>query len=410
MVKNPLHRIRGIEMKNRENTAAFYRKYCTGCGLCQSILKCSLEKDEKGFPVSNGDGIQFTSFCSTVCPAGGLQCSEMSHVQEWGHYKEVCLASAADKDIRYRGSTGGILTALAIFLLEEKMVDGIIQVRVSESSPLETQTVCSKTAEEVLLCSGSRYTSSAPLSNIDKYLCNGRWAFIGKPCDVTALHNYSKTDPRVRKHILYLLSFFCAGTPSEKSNHVLLEKMGTCAQDCAVLRYRGEGWPGSTIAVNKKGEQFKVDYQTSWRETLGRDIRLICRYCLDGVGELADLSCGDAWYINDKGEPIFPDTDGRNVVFIRSEAGKQLMELAEKKGYIRKSMYENCDRELPLAQKFQFERKYHLWSTFMGLRCMGREYPRYSNEILKAFNQKSAPGVRLRRFLGTIKRMLQNKI
>ena len=87
------------------------------------------------------------------------------------------------------------------------------------------------------------------------------------------------------------------------------------------LRYRGDGWPGYATATQYDGKVFKMDYNTSWGQILGRDIMKMCRFCLDGIGEMADISCCDAWYLTNDNKPDFSEADGRNAVFCRSKLG-----------------------------------------------------------------------------------------
>ena len=59
---------------------------------------------------------------------------------------------------------------------------------------------------------GSRYSISSPLANIKELIKDGeKYAFIGKPCDVLALRNYSKINSDMDKAIIFYLSFFLRG-------------------------------------------------------------------------------------------------------------------------------------------------------------------------------------------------------
>lgn len=387
-----------------------YKEYCCGCGLCESMNKAKLIKDEKGFLVPKEETKDFKEFCSKVCPASGVQCNELEADNIWGKNENVSIAYSSDKNIRYTASSGGVLTSLCCFLLETKKVDAIIHTGEDKSNPISTTTICSRTKEDIINGCGSRYSSSNPLRDINQYLNTGeKYAFVGKPCDVTALRNYSKMDDRVEKVFPYMFSFFCAGAPSEKVNIQLLEKMGCNYKECSSLKYRGDGWPGYATAIDNNGKH-QLPYRTAWRDTLGRDIRLMCRFCLDGIGELADISCGDAWKMNENKEPIFEEADGQNVVFCRTEKGKQLYREACEKGYIHSEEYKNYEEELKHYQKYQFNRKTTMKDTIFALKIFRKSYPKYDTKLLKKYTKKSTLKIRGKRFVGTIKRLIKGKI
>ena len=133
---------------------------------------------------------------------------------------------------------------------------------------------------------------------------NKKYAFIGKPCDVTVLKNFQKLNPIIAEMIPITMSFFCAGLPRIDAQKKLLEEMG-CNGRVVSLRYRGNGWPGYATVNLENGKQCKMDYNTSWGKILGRDIMKMCRFCLDGIGEMADIACCDVWYLTEDNKPNF---------------------------------------------------------------------------------------------------------
>ena len=82
---------------------------------------------------------------------------------------------------------------------------------------------------------------------------NKKYAFIGKPCDVTVLKNFQKLNPIIAEMIPITMSFFCAGLPSIDAQKKLLEEMG-CNSRVISLRYRGNGWPGYATANLENGK------------------------------------------------------------------------------------------------------------------------------------------------------------
>jgi len=384
------------------------KSYCTGCGLCKSVFNKSLSLDSKGFLVISDYSKKDEELLKEVCPCFGKSMSEYDGNNIWGRNKGVFLGSSADKDIQYKSSSGGVLTALSIYLLENKIVDGVIQTTYSKDDPTKTITVCSYNKKEVISCCGSRYGMSSPLENIELFLSSDKtFAFIGKPCDIVALKNYGKLDARVHERIKVFLSFFCAGTPSVYAQKKLLHRMN--CNNCKSLTYRGNGWPGLTIAIDENGTKHELDYVSSWGDILGRDLRLMCKCCIDSIGESADISCGDAWYIKD-GKPSFDENVGRNVVFARTELGLELLKNAENGGYIELSNYDNFENELKITQQSQFLRRACMNSMLLSFKLFGKKVPLYQKKILKKYSRNVNLKIKIKRFLGTAKRIINKKI
>ncbi len=389
-----------------------YREFCTGCGLCKMAFGVSLYEDEKGYSVPELKQDQ-ELFCSKVCPAGGFALKKYQDGSIWGAYILSTLGWSTDPIIRKGSSSGGVLTTLCIYLLENGLVDGIIQTRQSLTDIRKTDTVLSKTKEEVLNCMGSRYTTSSPLANLDSLIKGGgKYAFVGKPCDVSALRIYiNEIDPELKNTIIYLFSFFCAGQPSLFANNKLMEALGGVNQnDCADLQYRGNGWPGFATLTLKDGTKKQMDYETSWMRILGRDVRKVCRFCADGTGELADISCGDAWFLDDKEKPDFTERPGRNVVFARTEAGKTLLKKVIKDGCIEVSPFDPDRDGLRKMQPYHYTRKASLLVYRNAFGICGRTYPQYDIKKLRQFAKGFSFKQKVLRFGGTIQRIMKGII
>ena len=193
------------------------REYCTGCGLCGAVNNKKFTEDEKHFLYPNL-GIEDYELCKTVCPAAGNAVNNYSDGSIWGTIRHCCLGWSNDEYVRHRSSSGGVLTAVCSYLLENKLVDGIIQVKRDENDQRKTISVVSTTKEEVEACSGSRYTTSSPLTEITSQVQDGKkYAFVGKPCDVSALRMLMNTKKYAWiEQILYLFSFFSAAKKTKQ--------------------------------------------------------------------------------------------------------------------------------------------------------------------------------------------------
>ena len=385
---------------------------CLGCGLCETIDKgnCTMSLTEKGFysPVFSKSSDKSDTIKS-ICPGITiLSNNKHSHKSIWGDVVSVSNAWASNSAIRKSSSSGGVTSALAIYLLESKQVDAILHVGVSEESYLYNTLYISKTREDVLRHNASRYAPAAVFNDIIQiFETTGEtiFAFIGKPCDIAAIKNLLRVYPRYQGRVIFFLSIFCAGMPSYNATKKALSTFGK-NEEPIKLQYRGDGWPGYFTATYKDGNSCKMTYNESWGKILGRSLDFRCKICPDGIGMLADIASGDSWNTKD-GYPDFTEGEGRNFCFIRNDRGKRLFDDAVKAGYI-KAQYLNVN-DVKDMQRYQYDRRHMVgWRiaavqimTFGLLNFKGLGY---ANTALKA-NCKQG----LKDMVGTMKRLMKVK-
>src|SRR5690606_12621829 len=107
---------------------------------------------------------------------------------------------------------------------------------------------------DIYNAAGSRYAPSSPLRNLLQEIDKpGKMALVGKPCDIAAVRNLAKSEPRILEKIPLMISFFCAGVPSVNGGRAILNKLGVDEADVVGFRYRGDGWPGRATATLRDG-------------------------------------------------------------------------------------------------------------------------------------------------------------
>ena len=383
---------------------------CAGCGLCEAIApqgSISMKVSAQGWlrPAVNGALDPGTeALIANVCPGAGLSHpNQENHDVLWGPLVAVRTGHATDDEIRWRGSSGGAISALCLHLLETKKVAFVAHIAASTRDPLENELQLSRTREDILNGAGSRYAPSAPLSSLGSLLArNEVFAVVGKPCDIGALRQYARFNPQVQRLVPYMLSFMCAGIPSIRGTHAILEKLGTDASKLASFRYRGDGWPGSAEAVEKDGRRLSMDYNTSWGTILNRHLQFRCKICADGTGEFADVTGADAWY-GSNGYPDFAERDGRSLILSRTPVGEALVLDAARAGVLHIDPLDS--REIEKMQPYQAERKRLVSARLAATWLVQRRAPRYKNlRLLKAAGQVR-PVRWLRHLAGTLRRV-----
>ena len=311
---------------------------CIGCGLCASVLgrnKCTMRLNEKGFyepDLSNELTSSEEKIVKKLCPGIHVK-GDKSH-GVWGKCLQIKESWAADDEIRHKAASGGVVTSIAIYLLEQQKVNAVLQVGVCDNSYLFNELKISRTREDVLRNAQSRYAPVALLSHIKQVFEESEdiYAFIGKPCDIAAMKNFIRCNPQYEKRIKLYVSIFCAGMPGYNATIKAWKLSGKSEEPCK-LKYRGDGWPGNFCANWEDGSSFQLTYDESWGKILGRDLGFRCKICPDGIGMLADISVGDSWNTKN-GYPDFTESKGKCFVMLRSMSGNLLFEEAEHLKYV----------------------------------------------------------------------------
>lgn len=340
---------------------------CLGCGLCEAVDKsCKMKLVDKGFYQPNITHMttQSQQIVSKICPGINVKNEDGSNTSIWGNVEMASNAWAKDKIIRQTSSSGGVTSALAIYLLESHKVDAVLHVGVENKDFLHNKLHISKNREDVLKRNASRYAPAVVFNEIFDILNKNTddYVFIGKPCDIAGIKNLLKYYPQYKDRIKYFLAIFCAGMPSYNASLKAISTFRTDKQPVS-LRYRGNGWPGFFTVTYEDGTSDKMTYNNSWGKILGRQLGFRCKICPDGIGLLADIASGDAWNTKD-GYPNFTESDGRNFCFVRTVKGKELFEEAQKAGYIEIEKLHVPD--VKDMQRYQFDRRHDVgWRILM---------------------------------------------
>ena len=337
------------------------KKYdlCIGCGLCEAVLGeevCKMTLNSKGFyepEVKRKIGGTDSKRIKTVCP--GIHVETTQNKGAWGSMKSICEAWASDNTIRHKAASGGVVTSLAIYLLEYKKVDAILQVGVKDGSYLYNELKISRTKESILANAQSRYAPALVFNNIKRILESSTesYAFIGKPCDIAGLKNYLSCFPKYNGRIKYFISIFCAGMPNYNATIRTWQQSGHSDEPVS-LKYRGDGWPGNFCAKFKDGDEYQISYNDSWGKILGKTLGFRCKICPDGIGMLSDVAVGDSWNTKD-GYPDFTESEGRCFCMVRTDKGQQLMNEAKEMGLIQ--VVEMEIDKIKEQQAYQYSRR-----------------------------------------------------
>jgi len=363
---------------------------CTGCGICASLsarIEMTIAANGHSRPILPAD--LDTSNLVDICPGATIIGPDPALLDEgttldpvWGPRRAMHRGWSTDPQVRHTAAAGGVLTMLGRFLLDSGRVDAILHIRTDPNDPFGSVAHVSRTADEVLQGAQSRYGPAAPLVPVHALLDAGeRFAVIAKPCDINAIRNLARHDPRVDEQVVCLLTIFCGTTAHRRMAEDIARAHGIEPDEATVFRYRGVGWPGMTHVDTADGRSAELTYaaaylddgETRWRY----DAQWRCKVCVDQIGEVADLSVPDAWILDEHGKPLHDEAPGVNVVFERTARGSELVTAAVEAGYLELAPVSDAEFEAMHAD----HRSYRMSepARLAALREAGAAEPRTAN-------------------------------
>jgi coenzyme F420 hydrogenase subunit beta len=319
---------------------------CIGCGICQSItgkdnIEISMSSKGRLKPkeIKKINPETFDKILN-VCPGVIVEGLPKKHVDDkakhdliWGYYLSLCYAWSTDNKIRFESSTGGLLNGLSLYLLESKKVKFISHTVADPEKPMRSISKFSYNKEDLLNSeSRSRYGPASPLDKFHEALnLNQPFVFVGKPCDISAIRQLSKTDKRVNQLCKYLLTLVCGGFAEFTKSQDFIESFKVKEDELSIFRYRGFGNPGRMYIKTKDGREHDREYNSFWGEESTWRVPFRCKICPDAIGDSSDIVALDTWKA---GSPKGED-EGFNAAIVRTKNGLVLLNETAKAGYIK---------------------------------------------------------------------------
>lgn len=328
---------------------------CIGCGSCVAQADSPGTKmnfDAYGQLKPTGDTEWFSSSSKTftrTCPFSPearnedqLAAELFPIVQEsdiaLGRFQTAYVGYVAEEDFRLQGSSGGMVTWVAMELLRKGLVDGIAHVVATKDPQSEGRFFkyrIARTEAEIREGAKSRYypIELSEVLNIIRAV-PGRYAVVGIPCFIKAIQLLRSENELFRERIKFTLGLFCGHMKSARFIESFAWQMNVPVSDIQRVdfRHKDPGRPANwyNARLTMRNEQI---VQKDWWHLEDGDwgagffMNSACNFCDDVVAETADISFGDAWV-----EPYSSDGKGTNVVVVRSQLVETLVAEAIKDG------------------------------------------------------------------------------
>jgi coenzyme F420 hydrogenase subunit beta len=292
-----------------------------------------------------------------------------------GFLRRLATGYAVDERVRRGGASGGILTAVLLWLLERGAIQGAVVTGMDEDRPWLPRSFIATTPDEVRRAAQSKYVITSVneiLPEIARF--QGALAYVGLPCQVHSLRKLQRGgDPAVR-NIKYVLGPYCGNTLHFSSIRTLLRSYGVRDhREVTSLSFREGEWPGNLHLVLSSGRtielpKFHANYLIPFH------IMKRCLLCTDLANELTDLSAGDAW------APVYEERGkGFSVVVARSDAGGTILRDMEDAGRLCLSSLGASEAVRMHSHGFDLKKR----GAFIRIalrRRLGRDVPVYGYE------------------------------
>ena len=324
---------------------------CIGCGSCASTAGAAMEWDGDGFLKPKGPAEWFdqpSDQFSAQCPFSPAAANEDAIAAErfpaapvadsrLGRFDAAYVGYVAEPGFRRDGSSGGMTSWVAAELLRSGRVDAVAHVSPADrdESGRFFEYRVSRTLGELGAGAKSRYYPielSAVLREIRS--TPGRYAVVGVPCFIKAIHLLRRIDPIIAERVTHTLGLFCGHMKSAAMVESFASQLGTEVRQVRALDYRikDETRPANWYRAHldlKNGSAAEQDWwhlaDGDWGAGFFQNPA--CNWCDDVVAETADIAFGDAWL-----EPYSSDGRGTNVVIVRTPEMRAMIEAARAEG------------------------------------------------------------------------------
>ncbi len=283
--------------------------YCLHCGFCFPGCKRLIEG--KG-----ASECKNCLMCYSVCPRLHPS-TESQRIEKlpFGRYIKILSVKCVEKQKNVQNS--GVVTLLVKYLLNEGWAEAaLLTGRRKDWTP---EPFWAKRPEDAEKASGSKYS----ISPASSYLRQGfnrfdRFAIVGLPCQVAAVHNFQRLKKNVstKEREIFTIGLFCMNSFIHEGFRSIIEsEMKIPMEKVKKIEIRkGKVQVFSSASQKAVVGRLKMFENVIWP---------VCVACTDFTALLADISIGSVG-----------TEDNENTVIVRTDKANQLINELIKKGLI----------------------------------------------------------------------------
>ena len=371
---------------------------CTGCGACvQACPKKCISWDEKDFgfnyPLIDVDVCVDCGRCENVCPID----SDLKKPDGQRAYAVVLK----DKDTLLKSTSGGMFSALAGYVFENK---GVVY-GCSMESGFQVKHIRVSLEMDLEKLRGSKYVQSNTentFAQAEADLKNGLVVlYTGTPCQIAGLYSYlgKEYDNLITADIV------CHGVGSQKYFDKFMDYLKEANKDMTDLKFRSKkfaGWSCGTgtisVQVDKKLIQKPFyDYKNYYyRYFLNSEIfRESCYFCsYANIARQGDFTLGDFWGVEKLGLDL--DTSkGCSLLLVNTQKGAEIFNTIDLVGKcevsIDNAVKHNGQLSCPSDRKASRAERMNEYNAVTGVEIQKRYLKANKKVRLKGFAKRVMP-------------------
>lgn len=332
---------------------------CQICGGCVSFCS-SADFEIIGFdqpdepPIYiNEEACLECGICYHICPQTKVMDNDLdsryNNKPPIGNYYDIFSCQATDKDILAHGTDGGVVSAILLYLLEHKLIDGAIVSK--KIGPFTRDSMVAYSKDDLIKSAGSFFDVSPQVTEIANYSTYSptilalnlykfkKLAVIGTPCQIHTIRCMQELGVTPAQNIKYVLGLFCNGNFQFKKDEKekFEDTFNFKLDDIDYLNVK-EG-----MIIKLKGNSEKIEIPI---EKLKGFMRNACNACNDFTNVFADISFGG-----------LGSAEKYTTTVPRTKLGKDLIASTLSKGYIKNFEMQEAEKNSLLKKLVQFSQQ-----------------------------------------------------
>ena len=240
------------------------------------------------------------------------------------------MAHSTYETIRKTGASGGMISAILIWMLNRGWIDGAVVTGMSKEKPWLAQSFIATTPDEILEAAQSKYIITSVNEILPEIAAfKGKLAYVGLPGQIQSIRKLQFAGDSAVANIKYIFGPFYGNTLHFSSVRSFLKSYKIKDYtNISKLYFRYGEWPGNMRVEMTDGRavelpKFHANYLIPFH------ILKNSLLCTDLSNEFTDISGGDAW------APVYEERGkGFSMVISRNDTGKEILLQMEKEGLI----------------------------------------------------------------------------
>jgi coenzyme F420 hydrogenase subunit beta len=362
------NRLWGFAKLQRESIDA---GLCVACGACAAVCPEELIQLQDG-PIAPEpyrrtwwDRSFLCQACAAACPAAHVPMPQLEMMvfgrrrlqsqpeKSLGVFQEFYMARTKVEAIDRHAVAGGVLTTVLTYALDAGLIDAAVVADFDVDRPWIAVPKVATTPEEIAAAAGSKYQPHPQILGFKEAVDRGykKIAVTGTPCHIHALRKMQLSGrfPELTNNLALTVGLVCTTHWTREGTEFMIEHgLGVPLERVASMKYRARPFAphgGLFEVVTKDGETLHAPFISDsrfLRHLFAASQPDACRTCLDGAGQLADISAGDLWGNPAGMEETMKTGKAMSATLVRSDLGKELFHAAVGAGWLE---VEKVDKE-----------------------------------------------------------------